>query len=88
MSETQLEKVLTDVHADAVAMAELIWRQKQEAGMDKVILYKDQAGEWRWRREHANGNILSDSSEGYQNLADCRETALAVNGGEYVVVDD
>jgi len=88
MAEDALMQALTDVHSDAMAMAELIWRQRQEAGMDKVILYKDQAGEWRWRREHANGNILSDSSEGYQNLADCRQTALAVNGGDFIVVDD
>jgi uncharacterized protein YegP (UPF0339 family) len=69
-------------------MAELIWRQRQEATMDKVILYKDKADEWRWRREAANGEPLSDSGEGYKNLSHCREMALTKNGGDFIVVDD
>ena len=28
-------------------------------------LYQDDAGEWRWRLVHANGNIIADSGEGY-----------------------
>lgn len=37
-------------------------------------LYKDKAGEWRWRLRHEKGNIIADSGEGYRNKAD------AVNG--------
>jgi uncharacterized protein YegP (UPF0339 family) len=32
-------------------------------------LYKDKAGEHRWRLKHANGNILATSSEGYASRA-------------------
>lgn len=32
--------------------------------------YKDNAGEWRWRIKHSNGNILLVSSEGYKNKQD------------------
>ena len=39
--------------------------------MTKIDIYKDKAGEWRWRIIHANGNIMADSSEGYKNKADC-----------------
>ncbi len=28
-------------------------------------LYEDNAGEWRWRLVHDNGNIIADSGEGY-----------------------
>ena len=31
----------------------------------KVEIYKDQAGEYRWRLIHANGNIMAVSGEGY-----------------------
>ncbi len=30
-----------------------------------IEVYQDQAGEWRWRHVHRNGNILADSGEGY-----------------------
>lgn len=30
-------------------------------------LYKDKAGEHRWRLKHQNGNILATSSEGYSS---------------------
>jgi len=45
-------------------------------------LYRDEAGEWRWRLRHDNGNILADSGEGYasrqkavQGLESVRENA-------------
>lgn len=28
-------------------------------------LFQDRAGEWRWRLVTPNGNIISDSAEGY-----------------------
>lgn len=88
MSEDALKKALTDVYADAVAMAKLIRRQK-EAGMDHtVLLYRDEAGEWRWHRQAANGAIVSDSSEGYQNYEDCREMAEQVNTEAVFIVQE
>jgi len=33
-------------------------------------LYKDKAGEHRWRLRHSNGQILAASSEGYSSKAD------------------
>jgi uncharacterized protein YegP (UPF0339 family) len=40
----------------------------------KFELYKDKAGEFRWRLRHSNGNIIADSGEGYKTKAN------AING--------
>jgi uncharacterized protein YegP (UPF0339 family) len=32
-------------------------------------LYKDKAGEFRWRLVHQNGQIIADSGEGYTTKA-------------------
>lgn len=41
------------------------------ADQDKWEFYKDNRGEWRWRRTASNGCIVGASSEGYVNKADC-----------------
>ena len=33
--------------------------------------YKDNAGEFRWRLQAENNEIIADSAEGYVNKADC-----------------
>lgn len=35
-------------------------------------VYRDAAGEWRWRLIHRNGNILSDGGEGYSSRSNAR----------------
>ena len=42
---------------------------------DKLELYKDKKGEWRWRKIASNGEIVGASSEGYKNKADCEANA-------------
>ena len=44
----------------------------------KIDVYKDKAGEWRWKLVHANGNIMADSSEGYKNKKDCVKSLNSV----------
>ena len=34
-------------------------------------VYKDQAGEWRWKLRASNARVIADSSEGYKNKQDC-----------------
>ena len=34
---------------------------------DKIHVYQDRRGEWRWRRTSANGKIVGASSEGYHD---------------------
>jgi uncharacterized protein YegP (UPF0339 family) len=36
------------------------------------LIYIDQAGEYRWRYQAENGQILADSGEGYVTKRDCR----------------
>ncbi len=44
----------------------------------KFELYKDRAGEFRWRLRHENGQLIADSGEGYTTKAN------AINGIESV----
>jgi uncharacterized protein YegP (UPF0339 family) len=36
-------------------------------------VYRDKAGQWRWRLVHENGNILADSGEGYASRQKARQ---------------
>lgn len=37
----------------------------------KAKIYKDDAGEWRWRLTANNNRVIADSGEGYANREDC-----------------
>ncbi|MEO1103958.1 MAG: DUF1508 domain-containing protein, partial [Pseudomonadota bacterium] len=37
---------------------------------DKVEVYQDKRGEWRWRLMDADGRVIGASSEGYVDKAD------------------
>jgi len=39
----------------------------------KFQIYKDSAGEWRWRLKSSNGRILADSGEGYSSEQACKD---------------
>ena len=41
-------------------------------------LFRDNAGEWRWRLIHENGNVLADSGEGYSSRSKARQGAESV----------
>ena len=38
---------------------------------DTWEIYKDNSGDWRWRRTASNGKIVGASTEGYVNKSDC-----------------
>lgn len=40
--------------------------------MAKFQVYKDKAGEYRWRLRADNNEPIADSSEGYKAKADCK----------------
>lgn len=46
---------------------------------DRVVIYKDTAEEWRWHRVAANGNIISESGEGYDNRDWAFHMAVSLN---------
>ncbi len=42
-------------------------------------VYKDNAGEWRWRlRASGNHEIIADSAEGYKDKSDCKHGIVLV----------
>lgn len=61
-------------------------------GHHKFEIYRDDAGEFRWRLKAANGRIVADSSEGYRNKDDLQATLhgliVAIQGMSFEVVDN
>lgn len=54
-------------------------------GAEKVEVYRDDAGEFRWRRLAGNGEPVSESGEGYVNHEWAVAQAAALNEGVTVV---
>ncbi len=51
-------------------------------------LYRDAAGDWRWRLRVQNGQVIADSAEGYARREDCEHgIALVKTSGEARIVD-
>lgn len=42
---------------------------------DTIKVYPDEAGEWRWRRIAPNGELVSESGEGYTRKDDAMDAA-------------
>jgi len=42
------------------------------------LIYIDSRGEYRWKIEAANGRIIADSGEGYNNYDDCNHAISLV----------
>lgn len=51
-------------------------------------LYRDHAGEWRWRLRVGNGNVVADSAEGYVRREDCEHGIAVVKGSAQASVVD
>jgi uncharacterized protein YegP (UPF0339 family) len=54
----------------------------------KVIVYKDEAGEFRWKLKAENGEIISDSAEGYHHKGYAISMAEKLSPGAELVIDD
>lgn len=46
--------------------------------VSKIEIYKDGAGEFRWRGLAKNNKIVADSGEGYNNRMYCQKMARAL----------
>lgn len=52
----------------------------------KAVVYKDQAGEWRWRLQADNNRTIADSGEGYNNRTDAIDAfTLVLNAAKGTV---
>jgi uncharacterized protein YegP (UPF0339 family) len=54
----------------------------------RLTVYRDDAGEFRWRLRAQNGKIIADSSEGYSRRIDCLAEARSLFDGhtDYLLV--
>jgi uncharacterized protein YegP (UPF0339 family) len=50
--------------------------------MDTVHFFTDETGEWRWHRKSENGEIVSESGEGYVELDDARNQVISQFGDD------
>lgn len=44
----------------------------------KFEVYKDRAGEWRWRFVTNRRRVIADSGEGYVNKSDCENAIVLI----------
>jgi uncharacterized protein YegP (UPF0339 family) len=61
---------------------------RRKAGTVKVHVYEDEAREFRWKLKAENGEIISDSAEGYRHKGYCITMAKKLNPGAELVIDD
>ncbi len=47
----------------------------------KYTIYQDKVGEWRWRLQAANNEVIA-SGEGYVNKSDCSDAINLVKGSK------
>lgn len=66
-------------------IAEMLGR---EAGRAAFRVYRDAAGEWRWRLTAGNNRTIADSGEGYRNRQDCLHATELVKGSTAAPVED
>lgn len=62
------------------------------AGESHFEVYPDQEGDWRWRLRAANGEIVADSAEGYEERvgayhAIARLVAILTTAGPEPVIE-
>ena len=66
-SKRNVERAMAGVREYA---AEADYLRIDPAGFE---VYRDRAGQWRWRLVHENGNVLADSGEGYASRQKARQ---------------
>jgi uncharacterized protein len=54
----------------------------------RVNVYEDEAGEFRWKLVAENGEIISDSAEGYRHKGYAITMAEKLNPNAELVVED
>jgi uncharacterized protein YegP (UPF0339 family) len=52
---------------------------------DRIEIYKDKAGEFRWRRVARNGRIVADSGEGYVSATNAIRAVKSRYGNEITI---
>lgn len=53
---------------------------------NRAEVYRDKAGQWRWRIKASNGEVIADSGESYVNQTDCVAGLVLTTGSPPVIV--
>jgi uncharacterized protein YegP (UPF0339 family) len=48
-----------------------------------ITCYQKEDGTWDWHLVSDNHKVLCNSDQGYENLDDCHDMAIAIVGGAY-----
>ena len=86
--EADLAKARGDIEfyeGEAKSLAESL---SDEAARKTFHVYKDDAGEWRWRLVSGNSRLIAVSGEGYRHRADCLHGIELVKDANYAPVKD
>ena len=54
----------------------------------KVIVFQGEDGFWYWHLKSGNGEIISDSAEGYRHKGYCLSMAEKLNPNAELVIED
>jgi amphi-Trp domain-containing protein len=95
-AEAELEVDIEREDGELSLEFEMEWEEEEETAVETEVntskatfqLYEDNAGEYRWRLRHDNGNVIADSGEGYttkQNAEQGLESVKRNAPGAYVV---
>lgn len=60
---------------EAITYLPRIFKPKKMENKDKWTFYRDQSGEWRWKRQAGNNEIIGASSEGFTSKFNCSYNA-------------
>ena len=60
---------------------------KKRVVPDKITFYRDEWGEWRWRRIASNGKIVGASSESYVNKSYCMQNFYRQFDDDYRIIN-
>ena len=86
--EEDLWKARADVEFYESQAAEVPEARSWHAPFRAFHVYKDAAGEWRWRLVAGNGRIIAVSGEGYRDRGDCLHGVKLVKDSREVRVED
>ena len=54
---------------------------------DRITLYKDDSGEFRWTRTAANHEVVGASTESYVSKEGAEANIVSTQGGDFTIMD-
>ncbi len=60
---------------------------ERDASKDRVTIFQDINGEWRWTRRAPNHEVISTSAEGYKKQRHAMKMAKSLNPNTVIYID-